>query len=64
MCLQDQPHVRPIIADVVIGWNHVASQAYIPERPLGYMSSPSYSGSPQYVGTPSRRGGRRAVQLA
>ncbi|GJN09202.1 hypothetical protein PR202_ga27185 [Eleusine coracana subsp. coracana] len=63
MCLQDQPHVRPIIADVVIGLKHVASQPYIPERLPVYMSSPAKSGSPQYVGTPSRRrGGRRSAQ--
>ncbi|TVU48498.1 hypothetical protein EJB05_08136 [Eragrostis curvula] len=65
MCLQDQPHVRPIIADVVIGLNHVASQPYVSERPSVSMSSPAYSGSPQYVGTPSRRrGGRRTAQHA
>ncbi|KAL6907689.1 hypothetical protein ACP4OV_002728 [Aristida adscensionis] len=63
MCLQDQPHVRPIIADVVIGLNHVASQPYVSERPS--MSSPANCGSPQCVYTPSRRrGGRRMAQNA
>ncbi|CAD6201793.1 unnamed protein product [Miscanthus lutarioriparius] len=58
MCLQDQPHVRPIISDVVIGLNHVASQPYTSERPPpASMSSPASSGSPQLVSTPSRRRG-------
>ncbi|CAD6209401.1 unnamed protein product [Miscanthus lutarioriparius] len=66
MCLQDQPHVRPIISDVVIGLNHVASQPYTPERPPpASVSSPASSGSPQPVSTPSRRrGGRRTGQYA
>jgi serine/threonine protein kinase len=67
MCLQDQPHVRPIISDVVIGLNHVASQPYTSaERlPPASMSSPASSGSPQPVSTPSRRrGGRRTAQYA
>uniref|UniRef100_A0A0E0K8C3 non-specific serine/threonine protein kinase n=1 Tax=Oryza punctata TaxID=4537 RepID=A0A0E0K8C3_ORYPU len=60
MCLQDQPHVRPIISDVVIGLNHVASQPYVPERSSVSLSSPARCGSPQYAGTPSRRrAGRR-----
>ncbi|VAI24681.1 unnamed protein product [Triticum turgidum subsp. durum] len=66
MCLQDQPHVRPIIADVAIGLNHVASQPY---ASLASMGSPAYSGSPQYSRTPSRRrggggGSRRVSQYA
>ncbi|VAI10235.1 unnamed protein product [Triticum turgidum subsp. durum] len=66
MCLQDQPHVRPIIADVAIGLNHVASQPY---ASLASMGSPAYSGSPQYSRTPSRRrggggGSRRVSQHA
>ncbi|XP_066306108.1 probable serine/threonine-protein kinase PBL21 isoform X2 [Miscanthus floridulus] len=66
MCLQDQPHVRPIISDVVIGLNHVASQTYTPERPPpASVSSPASSVSPQPVSTPSRwRGGRRTGQYA
>uniref|UniRef100_A0A0D9VP52 non-specific serine/threonine protein kinase n=1 Tax=Leersia perrieri TaxID=77586 RepID=A0A0D9VP52_9ORYZ len=60
MCLQDQPHVRPIISDVVIGLNHVASQPYVPERSSVSLSSPARCGSPQYAGTPSRR---RAVPM-
>lgn len=46
MCLQDQPHVRPIIADLVFGLNHVASQPYIPEPESRANSSPSPSSSP------------------
>uniref|UniRef100_A0A453J310 Protein kinase domain-containing protein n=1 Tax=Aegilops tauschii subsp. strangulata TaxID=200361 RepID=A0A453J310_AEGTS len=66
MCLQDQPHVRPIMADVAIGLNHVASQPY---ASLASMGSPAYSGSPQYSRTPSRRrggggGSRRVSQYA
>ncbi|THU66641.1 hypothetical protein C4D60_Mb05t16290 [Musa balbisiana] len=34
MCLQEQPHVRPIIADVVVALNHVTSQPYITEPAL------------------------------
>ncbi|WVZ55324.1 hypothetical protein U9M48_005997 [Paspalum notatum var. saurae] len=65
MCLQDQPHVRPIVADVVIGLKHIASQPYAPERTPASMSSPANSGSPQLVRTPSRkRGGRRSAQYA
>uniref|UniRef100_A0A0A9F6N2 non-specific serine/threonine protein kinase n=1 Tax=Arundo donax TaxID=35708 RepID=A0A0A9F6N2_ARUDO len=65
MCLQDQPHVRPIIADVVIGLNHIASQPYVPKQPPVYMNTPANCGSPPYVGTPSsRRGGRRTAQNA
>jgi len=65
MCLQDQAHVRPIIADVVIGLNHVASQPYAPERPPVAISSPANSRSPQFVRTPSRRrSGRRTSQYA
>ncbi|RWW40656.1 hypothetical protein BHE74_00053916 [Ensete ventricosum] len=29
MCLQEQAHVRPIIADVVFALDHVASQPYV-----------------------------------
>lgn len=31
MCLQEQAHVRPIISDVVVALDHVASQPYIAE---------------------------------
>ncbi|KAL5209693.1 hypothetical protein ABZP36_005316 [Zizania latifolia] len=61
MCLQDQPRVRPIIADVVIGLNHVASQLYVPECHPVTLSSPAKCGSPQYPGTPSRRRASRRV---
>ncbi|KQK23823.1 probable serine/threonine-protein kinase PBL21 [Brachypodium distachyon] len=65
MCLQDQSHVRPIIADVVIGLKHIANQPYAPERLLESLCSPSKCGSPQYVHTPSRRrGGRRVAQYS
>ncbi|XP_066384194.1 probable serine/threonine-protein kinase PBL21 isoform X1 [Miscanthus floridulus] len=65
MCLQDQPHVRPIISDVVIGLNHVASQPYTSERPLpASMSSPASSGSPQLISTPSRRRGGKTAHYA
>ncbi|CAL9207265.1 unnamed protein product [Musa hybrid cultivar] len=29
MCLQEQAHVRPIVADVVFALDHVASQPYV-----------------------------------
>ncbi|CAM0870492.1 unnamed protein product [Alopecurus aequalis] len=66
MCLQDQSHVRPIIADVVVGLQHVASQPYVSEqRPPASLGSPAHCGSPQYARTPSRRrGSRRAAQYS
>ncbi|KAJ6828959.1 putative serine/threonine-protein kinase PBL21 [Iris pallida] len=63
MCLQDQPHVRPIIADVVVALNHVASQPYIPIPEFKICGSPSSSSSPSMKssGTPSRaRRGRKS----
>ncbi|KAJ6804382.1 putative serine/threonine-protein kinase PBL21 [Iris pallida] len=64
MCLQDQPHVRPIIADVVVALSHVASQPYIPVPDQSKIcSSPSSSSSPSLKasGTPSRaRKGRKS----
>uniref|UniRef100_A0ACD5TU46 Uncharacterized protein n=1 Tax=Avena sativa TaxID=4498 RepID=A0ACD5TU46_AVESA len=65
MCLQDQPRVRPIVADVAVGLKHVASQPYVSsERPQqASLGSPAQSGSPQFARTPSRRrGGRRVAQ--
>lgn len=60
MCLQEQPQFRPIINDIVVGLNHIASQPYVSS-----MSSPAYCGSPQFDRTPSRRrGGRRAAQYS
>jgi hypothetical protein len=65
MCLQEQSHVRPIIADVAVGLSHVASQLYVPERHWASLGSPAHSGSPQFAATPSRRrGGRRAAQYS
>ncbi|XP_072963167.1 probable serine/threonine-protein kinase PBL21 [Typha angustifolia] len=55
MCLQEQAHVRPIVGDVVVALNHVASQPYIPEPTSSFMNSPSQSASPQSASTPSRR---------
>ncbi|CAA7399597.1 unnamed protein product [Spirodela intermedia] len=40
MCLQEQPHVRPIMRDVVVALKHVASQPYKPR------TSGEISGSP------------------
>ncbi|RRT68026.1 hypothetical protein B296_00031018 [Ensete ventricosum] len=40
MCLQEQPHVRPIITDVVVALNHVASQPYTLAPDSKIMSSP------------------------
>nr|CAD1844706.1 unnamed protein product [Ananas comosus var. bracteatus] len=39
MCLQEQPHVRPIIGDVVVALNHVQSQPYILEPTSNTTSS-------------------------
>ncbi|URD94885.1 serine threonine-protein kinase [Musa troglodytarum] len=41
MCLQEQPHFRPIMADVVVALDHVASQPYIPEPDSKIKTSPS-----------------------
>ncbi|KAJ6832196.1 putative serine/threonine-protein kinase PBL21 [Iris pallida] len=46
MCLQEHPHVRPIIADVAVALHHVASQLYIPVADSKTCSSPSPSSSP------------------
>ncbi|URE00009.1 serine threonine-protein kinase [Musa troglodytarum] len=55
MCLQEQPHVRPIVADVVVALNHVASQLYTPVPDSKIMSSPPPpSPSGRVTGTPSR----------
>ncbi|XP_020574174.1 probable serine/threonine-protein kinase PBL21 [Phalaenopsis equestris] len=43
MCLQEQPHFRPIIGDVVVAINYVASQPYSPEAGCRIKSSPSSS---------------------
>ncbi|XP_020082036.1 probable serine/threonine-protein kinase PBL21 [Ananas comosus] len=55
MCLQEQPHVRPIIGDVVVALNHVQSQPYILEPTSNTTSSPSRAPSPRSAETPSRR---------
>ncbi|KAJ0969090.1 hypothetical protein J5N97_021967 [Dioscorea zingiberensis] len=42
MCLQELPHVRPIIRDVVVALNHVAAQPYVQDaRSPPPPSSPS-----------------------
>ncbi|XP_020260999.1 probable serine/threonine-protein kinase PBL21 [Asparagus officinalis] len=53
MCLQEHPHVRPIIADVVVALDHVASQPYIPK--VSRSPSPSSSPSLQTSGASNRR---------
>lgn len=59
MCLQEQPHVRPIIADVVVALTHVASQRYASE-PGTAVNSPTLAASP--IATPSRkRNSRRGL---
>ncbi|CAL9164895.1 probable serine/threonine-protein kinase PBL21 [Musa acuminata AAA Group] len=52
MCLQEQPHFRPIMADVVVALNHVASQPYIPEPDSKIKTSPSPPPG-EVTGTPS-----------
>ncbi|CAL9089019.1 unnamed protein product [Musa textilis] len=52
MCLQEQPHFRPIMADVVVALNHVASQPYIPEPDSKIKTSPSLPPG-EVTGTPS-----------
>lgn len=52
MCLQEQPHVRPIVADVVVALTHVASQHYSSESSTA-VNSPSWAASP--IATPSRK---------
>ncbi|WOL16830.1 hypothetical protein Cni_G25618 [Canna indica] len=39
ICLQEQAQVRPIIADVVVALDHVASQLYTAEPPPSFPSS-------------------------
>ncbi|KAJ8512378.1 hypothetical protein OPV22_002812 [Ensete ventricosum] len=61
MCLQEQPHVRPIITDVVVALNHVASQPYTLAPDSKIMSSPPppLPSSGRVTGTPSREDGQR-----
>ncbi|KAG0498810.1 hypothetical protein HPP92_003501 [Vanilla planifolia] len=54
MCLQEQPHFRPIIADVVVAINYVASQRYITEAGSRVSYSPLSSPSPCDARTPPR----------
>ncbi|EHA8588454.1 hypothetical protein COCNU_scaffold005310G000010 [Cocos nucifera] len=42
----EQAHVRPIMHDVVIALNHIASQHYIPDHDAKIMSSPATPSSP------------------
>lgn len=48
MCLQDQPHVRPIVADVIVALNHVATGSYVrePDDKTNVNSPSSSSSSP------------------
>ncbi|CAL9203939.1 unnamed protein product [Musa hybrid cultivar] len=56
MCLQEQAHVRPIIADVVVALDHVASQPYTAEPNSKVMNSPPSLPSGNIAGTASSRG--------
>ncbi|WOL09750.1 serine/threonine-protein kinase CDL1-like [Canna indica] len=57
MCLQEQAHVRPIIADVVVAIDHVASQPYIAEPSYKAMNSPHSSSPSARVASAASRGG-------
>ncbi|KAG6499183.1 hypothetical protein ZIOFF_038939 [Zingiber officinale] len=46
MCLQEQAHVRPIIADVVVALDHVASQPYVGEPDSNKVMKFSAQSSP------------------
>ncbi|XP_042402309.1 probable serine/threonine-protein kinase PBL21 [Zingiber officinale] len=46
MCLQEQAHVRPIIADVVVALDHVASQPYVGEPDSNKVMNFSAQSSP------------------
>lgn len=46
MCVQEQPHLRPAIADVVTALNYLASQKYDPNKQRDQASRQS-SCSPQ-----------------
>lgn len=59
MCLQELPHVRPIIADVAVALNHVASQPYIPVTDSKTGSTPSPSSSPSLKGSGTPTGVRK-----
>lgn len=41
MCLQEQPTFRPIISDIVVALEYLASQSYLSEQPRDGMPSPS-----------------------
>lgn len=46
MCVQEQPSMRPIIADIVTALNYLASQKYDPNIHPVHRSSPRSSSSP------------------
>ncbi|CAL9124636.1 unnamed protein product [Musa textilis] len=56
MCLQEQAHVRPIIADVVVALDHVASQPYAAEPNSKDRNSPPSLPSGNAASAASSRG--------
>ncbi|URD83762.1 serine threonine-protein kinase [Musa troglodytarum] len=56
MCLQEQAHVRPIMADVVVALDHVASQPYAAEPNSKDRNSPPSLPSGNAAGAASSRG--------
>ncbi|XP_058098553.1 probable serine/threonine-protein kinase PBL21 isoform X2 [Magnolia sinica] len=54
MCLQEQPKFRPLIGDVVVALEYLASQPYPSDTDGGRRSPPPSSPSQQATGTSSR----------
>ncbi|XP_077231007.1 putative serine/threonine-protein kinase PBL21 [Tasmannia lanceolata] len=60
MCLQEQPNCRPLIGDVAVALEYLASQPYPSEVSVKRSPSPS-SPSPQATGTFSRNPATKSV---
>ncbi|KAF6148395.1 hypothetical protein GIB67_036610 [Kingdonia uniflora] len=52
MCLQEQPTFRPLISDVVVALEYLASQPYTPETVLRALRTPPPSAPSQWVDNP------------
>lgn len=61
MCVQDQPNMRPAIADVVTALSYLASQIYDPGTNIHHMSPASVCTPPRNNRDSDRKlnGGRR-----
>ena len=66
MCVQEQPNLRPVIADVVTALTYLASQKYNPERRssrASYMSESPRSSKGTYNSFNDDYGSEASLQL-